>query len=132
MYFSIIVPGPGTVFASVCTYILHTLTHIQIYCPLDGPEYAFHRCLYVFCCKTSKCTESGRYFVIVEAYSFINCSSVVCMRSQLPKTNPYYPTAPEEKDYQDSLLHLPSLCELCGYSISILFVITYDLSHSMS
>ena len=32
----------------------------KIYCPLDQLDAAFHRSLYVFCCRKSRCIEQGR------------------------------------------------------------------------
>ncbi|RHY30012.1 hypothetical protein DYB32_004687 [Aphanomyces invadans] len=33
---------------------------LQIYCPLDHPDQAFHRSLYLFCCRTSDCARLGQ------------------------------------------------------------------------
>lgn len=49
---------------------------LQIYCPLDDVDNAFHRSLYVFICKKKKCVDNG---------------SVKCFRCQLDRTNEYYP-----------------------------------------
>ncbi|CAK4073940.1 unnamed protein product [Aphanomyces euteiches] len=48
---------------------------LQIYCPLDEPEHAFHRSLYVFVCRTNDCPQLGH------ARAF---------RCQLPQENPFY------------------------------------------
>ena len=48
---------------------------LQIYCPLDDIEDSFHRCLYIFTCKKSKCVLNG---------------NVKCIRVQLPRKNNYY------------------------------------------
>lgn len=32
---------------------------LQIYCPLDDPPGAFHRALYIFCCRKPRCTGPG-------------------------------------------------------------------------
>ena len=70
---------------------------LQIYCPLDDyEESAFHRCLYIFCCKKAFCNENG---------------SVVCLRSQLPKDNSFYPG---EDTQQVNKLHLCAVCGLNG------------------
>jgi hypothetical protein len=34
---------------------------LQIYCPLDEPDDAFHRMLYLFVCKRGDCPFGGRY-----------------------------------------------------------------------
>lgn len=57
----------------------------QLYCPADsetGNKYAFHRSLYVFVCPNSRCSNRN--------------DSVVVLRGQLSRLNPFYPP-----DYDD-------------------------------
>ncbi|KAI8346048.1 programmed cell death protein 2 [Mortierella sp. GBAus27b] len=61
---------------------------LQLYSPEDHPAEAFHRMIYVFCCKNGTChKESPR-----------GCFKVV--RSQLGKYNPYY--TPVSKDDENA------------------------------
>ncbi len=75
---------------------------LQIYCPLDDNPSAFHRCLYVFCCRRRSCIAE---------------KNVVCFRSQLPRKNSFYPYDPStticatESETQEDA---PLLCALCG------------------
>ncbi|CAM9427978.1 unnamed protein product, partial [Choristocarpus tenellus] len=41
-------PVPEDIQCGKCSHPMSFL--IQLYCPLDEEESAFHRCLYVFCC----------------------------------------------------------------------------------
>ena len=34
---------------------------LQVYCPLDDVEDAYHRALYLFCCRNKDCIEKSRY-----------------------------------------------------------------------
>ncbi|KAF9582349.1 Programmed cell death protein 2 [Lunasporangiospora selenospora] len=61
---------------------------LQLYSPEDHPEEAFHRVVYVFCCKSGACHKK----------SSKGCFKVV--RSQLPQYNPYY--SPVSKDAEDA------------------------------
>ncbi|KAJ1983376.1 hypothetical protein H4R33_004767 [Dimargaris cristalligena] len=58
---------------------------MQLYTPEDEPREAFHRMVYVFCCKNGNCHAGN---------SFQRCFKV--FRSQLPETNPYYTSKPAE------------------------------------
>ena len=70
---------------------------LQVYCPLDQPPSAFHRGLFLFCCRKPACFDAGH---------------VLCLRSQLPKTNAFYAADP---DLQPVTPHQqPRLCETCG------------------
>ena len=64
---------------------LTTVTLAQIYAPIDGSAQAFHRTLYLFCCR--------------------ECSTFKLLRAQLPEDNKYYRTAPlpagEDEDDED-------------------------------
>lgn len=75
----------------------------QLYAPTDevNPD-AFHRSLYVFGCPSSGCAEA-------------NTGSIRVLRTQLPRANPFYPDAHDEKWSQ----HIPEawdveLCKVCG------------------
>lgn len=77
---------------------------LQIYCPLDEVNHAFHRSMYVFVCRKKSCVENG---------------SVKCLRCQLPKLNQFYPFNPDESTetpksvgYVESMP--PKLCAVCG------------------
>ncbi|GJJ69394.1 pre-rRNA-processing protein TSR4 [Entomortierella parvispora] len=59
---------------------------LQLYSPEDHPEEAFHRAIYVFCCKTGACHKK----------SLEGCFKVV--RSQLGQYNAYYPPVSEKED----------------------------------
>lgn len=92
---------------------------LQIYSPLDHPEggsesknTAFHRALYVFCCKKAKC---------IEAHNPTK-STIRCIRSQLPRNNSYYPSVntisdEESKVWTENRSNLLSkACGICGLS----------------
>ena len=92
-------PPPNTLACSTCEEPMKFL--LQIYCPLDDILNAFHRSIYLFCCKRAQCVSSGM---------------VKVLRCQLPKANPYYAIEPStdlEVLKKDSL-KLPALCQLCG------------------
>ncbi|CAM9865841.1 unnamed protein product [Pylaiella littoralis] len=55
---------------------------VQLYCPLDHEDDAFHRCLYVFCCPKASCSKN---------------SSVKALRCQLPRENAFYPYEPDDR-----------------------------------
>ncbi|CAG8506746.1 4090_t:CDS:2 [Diversispora eburnea] len=57
---------------------------IQLYTPEDHPPEAFHRTVYVFCCKKGSCHKISWQ------------KSLKVFRSQLPKDNPYWPS-PSDK-----------------------------------
>ncbi|RYH16058.1 hypothetical protein EON65_30695 [archaeon] len=48
-------PSPASLLCTQCADPLCFL--LQIYCPLDMRPHAFHRALYVFCCKKGGCSE---------------------------------------------------------------------------
>ncbi|KAH7463828.1 Programmed cell death protein 2 [Phytophthora ramorum] len=71
---------------------------LQIYCPLDDEEDAFHRSLYVFVCRSAGCGRQG------EGTAF---------RLQLPKDNAFY--AAESGATQLKQVDIKvDLCALCG------------------
>jgi pre-rRNA-processing protein TSR4 len=88
-----------------CQYCDMPMTFLlQLYCPLDEFEGAFHRALYVFICRKKKCVDSG---------------SMKCFRCQLPKANEFYPFNPDAvaSEFTSSkieALKSRHLCELCG------------------
>ncbi|KAG0198655.1 Programmed cell death protein 2 [Mortierella sp. GBA30] len=84
---------------------------LQLYSPEDHPAEAFHRVIYVFCCRSGACHQKNPQ----------GCFKVV--RSQLGQYNPYY--TPVSKDDEDAAVEnegwepLPSnrhakTCFVCG------------------
>eukprot|EP00752_Nemacystus_decipiens_P006360 g5734.t1 len=73
-------PAPQDMRCGECSQPLSFL--VQLYCPLDHEDEAFHRCLYVFCCPKSTCSKN---------------SSVKVLRCQLPRENDFYPYEPDDK-----------------------------------
>ena len=96
---SVNVPGMERLACSVCGDPLKFL--LQIYCPLDEPDDAFHRALYIFCCRKAKCVAGG---------------SVKCVRSQLNRKNPFHLYEPNETVSSPSTPTTTNttLCALCG------------------
>jgi len=72
-------PGHGTTTCSQCGAALCPL--LQLYAPLDDVPEAFHRDLYVLLCRTPECPQRA----------------TVC-RQQLPRVNPWYPSAEPSTD----------------------------------
>lgn len=73
---------------------------LQIYCPLDVPNDAFHRALYIFCCKRASCNRLG---------------SVHCFRNQLPRVNKYYPEkCNDSESYIENFEQHHNCCVVCG------------------
>ncbi|KAI9309178.1 programmed cell death protein 2 [Cunninghamella echinulata] len=82
---------------------------VQLYTPEDFPPEAFHRTVYVFCCKNGTCVKQD----------WKKCFKVY--RSQLPRENSYYPPPPEnEEDDEEEIEFIPkkykspTLCVICG------------------
>ncbi|CAO3623700.1 unnamed protein product [Cunninghamella blakesleeana] len=81
---------------------------VQLYTPEDFPPEAFHRTIYVFCCKNGSCVKQD----------WKKCFKV--FRSQLPKENGYYPPPPEEDEEEEDIEFTPksykppTLCVICG------------------
>ncbi|CAM9111042.1 unnamed protein product [Ectocarpus sp. 13 AM-2016] len=73
-------PAPQDMRCGECSQPLSFL--VQLYCPLDHEDDAFHRCLYVFCCPKASCSKN---------------SSVKALRCQLPRDNEFYPYEPSHK-----------------------------------
>lgn len=91
---------------------------LQIYCPVDDVPNAFHRTLYLFCCRHATCVSNA---------------NIICIRSQLNIINPYYVKEPEnirnnkrngitvdenehehENNEKSASSTLPPLCAVCG------------------
>lgn len=75
---------------------------LQIYCPLDEIERAFHRSLYIFVCKKKTCVDKG---------------SVKCFRCQLARKNDIYPYESKSVKQEGNVQidkPTPKLCTLCG------------------
>ncbi|CAM0138581.1 hypothetical protein VKS41_007202 [Umbelopsis sp. WA50703] len=82
---------------------------VQLYTPEDYPEEAYHRTVYVFCCKDGACHKKN----------WKKCFKVV--RNQLPRNNPYYSPSSESdsedeesKEWQAKKFEPPHLCAICG------------------
>lgn len=69
------VPSTQELACTECGNVLAFL--LQIYCPLDDVADAFHRSLYLFCCRQPGCSKQGNGKVF---------------RSQLPQSNALYPS----------------------------------------
>jgi pre-rRNA-processing protein TSR4 len=71
---------------------------LQIYAPLDteGTEHAYHRAMYLFCCKSGPCLHKG---------------GVKVLRCSLPQANSIY--APKAKDEAPEITRSPT-CAVCG------------------
>lgn len=74
---------------------------LQIYSPVDDVEEAFHRALYLFCCRNKDCVDK---------------SSVRCLRAQLPKKNPFYSLDPQSEEDAEGKGKgsKVALCVICG------------------
>ena len=86
-----------------CSFCDSSLTFLlQIYCPLDEPGNAFHRCLYLFICRKPACVVRG---------------SVKCYRSQLPRQNSYYAYDPTSAIHSNKVIDKdPHYCAVCRYA----------------
>ncbi|XP_062043048.1 programmed cell death protein 2 isoform X1 [Lepus europaeus] len=96
-------PGPGALACGLCGRPLAFL--LQVYAPLTGRADAFHRSLFLFCCREPPC-----------------CAGLRVFRNQLPRKNDFYSYDPPPEDPPpgtgDSVcLQLKSgahLCRVCG------------------
>lgn len=95
-------PPAEALACAACTKPMSFL--LQIYCPLDDPSDAFHRSLYVFCCRTLGCENTGH---------------AKCFRSQLPRDNRFYRSTSGEFLVEVDAEGSPSLCALCGQRASL-------------
>jgi hypothetical protein len=136
----ILAPGDN-IFQSIVLLALslpHCCSIRQIYCPLDEPSSAFHRCLYLFCCHQNQCIQNGRSYppplhppinLLSRSISSLSISSLslclsslLCLRSQLPKENDFYSLDPTQS-LSDTPLTVASadvpLCLVCGSQLRI-------------
>ncbi|XP_020041661.1 programmed cell death protein 2 isoform X1 [Castor canadensis] len=96
-------PGPGALSCARCGRPLAFL--LQVYAPLPGRADAFHRGLFLFCCREPPC-----------------CAGLRVFRNQLPRKNEFYSYEPPSEnppsEAGESLcLRLKSgahLCRVCG------------------
>ncbi|XP_060061177.1 programmed cell death protein 2 [Erinaceus europaeus] len=96
-------PGPGALACALCGRPPALV--LQLYAPLAGRADAFHRGLFLFCCRTPPCCEGLRVF-----------------RNQLPRQNDIFsheppPENPPEETEDAVCLQLRSgaqLCRVCG------------------
>ncbi|KAM9860511.1 programmed cell death protein 2 [Aulostomus maculatus] len=84
---------------------------LQVYAPISGQDRAFHRTLFLFCCKTPECFTRN------------DSSCLKVFRSQLPRRNEFYPFDPPPEDeppsgHDQGQSALPAsgvkLCWVCG------------------
>ena len=107
-----ILPSSGVVQLKSCIIqYVYREPYYQIYCPLDSPMSAYHRCLYLFICRKASCVNKGRYvhsflywllFVLMNNLfvTSIKCLRVQCSNSDWPRSA--------------ALSVYPKLCVLCG------------------
>ncbi|XP_054990977.1 programmed cell death protein 2 [Sorex araneus] len=96
-------PGPAALSCPLCGRALAFL--LQLYAPLPGRADAFHRGLFLFCCRAPPC-----------------CAGLRVFRNQLPRKNDFFsfdpPTEDPPPETEDSVrLQLKSgahLCRVCG------------------
>ena len=104
------IPSPSELKCQHCEETLSFL--LQIYCPLDEVIDAFHRSLYIFCCRQKSCVEHKEH------------PSIKCVRMQLPRKNTFYAENPDtdtdtgtgtgNNNNGDGNAVLPRLCCVCG------------------
>ncbi|ORX60551.1 hypothetical protein DM01DRAFT_1332695 [Hesseltinella vesiculosa] len=84
---------------------------LQLYTPEDHPPEAFHRTIYVYCCKNGSCVKQN----------WKQCFKV--FRSQLGRDNGYFPPPPpeDEEEVEEEQVAFtpkdfvsPKLCVICG------------------
>ncbi|KAM5166276.1 programmed cell death protein 2 isoform 1-T1 [Callospermophilus lateralis] len=95
-------PGPAALGCARCGRPLAFL--LQVYAPLPGRADAFHRCLFLFCCREPPC-----------------CAGLRVFRNQLPRKNEFYSYEPPSEnpspETESVCLQLKSgahLCRVCG------------------
>ena len=100
-------PSVAAMECGVCGEIMKFL--LQIYCPVDGIEEAFHRAIYVICCRKKACIERH----------CLKTRSVKVFRCQLPRNNQFYPYDSSEDGASVEDLPLwstfPKVCRVCGF-----------------
>eukprot|EP00727_Mastigamoeba_balamuthi_P000007 m51a1_g10002 putative programmed cell death protein 2 (371) ;mRNA; f:78349-79754 len=87
-------PSPESLTCDKCHVPMSFL--LQTYAPLDSLSHAFHRTLFIFCCRS--------------------CSSAKVFRGQLPDSNPYYELEDARVDHagvKEGAERSP-LCVVCG------------------
>ncbi|KAL7066018.1 hypothetical protein ACR3K2_35340 [Cryptosporidium serpentis] len=88
---------------------------LQIYAPIDDRDDLFHRAIFVFIC--------------------IHCSSsIMALRCQLPKNNPYYDINPHQPpiEYNSEIFHdeySKLNCDICGLPLDIIY--HKELNHTL-
>ncbi|EDL20457.1 programmed cell death protein 2 isoform 8 [Mus musculus] len=81
-------PGPGALACARCGRPLAFL--LQVYAPLPGRDDAFHRSLFLFCCREPPC-----------------CAGLRVFRNQLPRNNAFYSyEPPSETEALDKIDHM--------------------------
>ncbi|XP_051854168.1 programmed cell death protein 2 [Antechinus flavipes] len=96
-------PGPAELACPLCSRPLAFL--LQLYAPLPDRADAFHRSLFVFCCREPPC-----------------CAALRVFRNQLPRKNDHYSYEPPSEEPPDEKDDSPSvqlrsgvhLCRVCG------------------
>ncbi|XP_028359781.1 programmed cell death protein 2 isoform X1 [Phyllostomus discolor] len=96
-------PGPAELACARCGRPLAFL--LQLYAPLPGRADAFHRGLFLFCCRAPPC-----------------CAGLRVFRNQLPRENDFYSHEPPAEEpppetgepVRLQLLSGPRLCRVCG------------------
>ncbi|XP_037376623.1 programmed cell death protein 2 [Talpa occidentalis] len=96
-------PGPAALSCAQCGRPLAFL--LQLYAPLPGRADAFHRGLFLFCCRAPPC-----------------CAGLRVFRNQLPRKNDFFSYEPPSEDPppetgDSPCLQLqsgPHLCRVCG------------------
>uniref|UniRef100_F7I6Z0 Programmed cell death protein 2 n=1 Tax=Callithrix jacchus TaxID=9483 RepID=F7I6Z0_CALJA len=95
-------PGPGALACALCGRPLSFL--LRVYAPLPGRADAFHRGIFLFCCREPPC-----------------CAGLRVFRNQLPRKNDFYSYEPPSEnpspETESVCLQLKSgahLCRVCG------------------
>ncbi|XP_039256940.2 programmed cell death protein 2-like [Styela clava] len=82
-----------------------TIFLLQIYAPNENLDDAFHRTIFLFCCKTPSC------------YSTNSNGPFRVFRCQLKKENAFYSSEPPDYDsrtFSQSCMSYENLCNICG------------------
>ncbi|XP_077014082.1 programmed cell death protein 2 isoform X2 [Tamandua tetradactyla] len=95
-------PGPADLACGACGHPLAFL--LQLYAPVSGRTDAFHRAVFLFCCREPPC-----------------CAGLRVFRNQLPRKNDFYSYEPPSEnpppESEPFCLQLKSgthLCKVCG------------------
>lgn len=95
------IPDNKDLECGLCGKILCFL--LQVYCPIECIENAFHRAIFVFICRNAECykNNSNQNFSV--------------FRSQLSRNNQFYsPEPPKDDDKGPSAETYHDLCVVCG------------------